>query len=57
LTKSRPRIVTLNEADRKYYPVLLRTEPPTLLTYEEVRSKLPRMCVMHVPATHPRDEG
>ena len=42
-----------------FYPVILRTNPPTVLTREQVDQYWAgKVCkVFHIPATHPRDEG
>jgi len=39
-----------------FYPVMLRTDPPTILTREEVERKVPCIKITHIPATCPRDE-
>lgn len=39
-----------------FYPVILQTDPPTLLTREEVDEKVPHVKVTHIPATCPREE-
>ena len=43
-----------------FYPVILPTVPPTVLTREEVdryfNSRNTTITVMHLPATHPRSE-
>ena len=40
----------------KFWPVVLATVPPTLLTEEEALKKVPHVKVLHIPATHPRNE-
>ena len=42
-----------------FYPAILRTNPPTVLTRAEVDQYWAgKVCkVFHIPATHPRDEG
>lgn len=42
---------------KDFWPVVLRTDPPTIMTREEAYAKVPRMAVTHVAATNPRDEG
>jgi len=39
-----------------FWPVILRTDPPTLMTEEEAYKKVPAMKVTHLPATMPREE-
>ena len=42
---------------KPFWPCILRTEPPTLMTKEEADAKVPKMYHYHIDATHPRDEG
>ena len=42
---------------KPFWPVLLRTDPPTFQTEEEAYTKVPYMRVTRIYATHPRDEG
>lgn len=39
-----------------FWPVILRTEPPSILTKEEAFKKVPKMRVTHIPSTRPREE-
>ena len=43
-----------------FYPIILATSPPTVLTREEVdryfQSRNTTVSVIHIPATHPREE-
>jgi hypothetical protein len=41
---------------KDFWPVVLRTDPPTLMTREEAYAKVPHMIVTHVEATHPNRE-
>jgi hypothetical protein len=38
------------------WPMILRTEPPTIMTREEAYAKVPYMRIIHIPATLPREE-
>jgi hypothetical protein len=38
------------------WPMILRTEPPTIMTREEAYAKVPYMRIIHFPATLPREE-
>jgi hypothetical protein len=46
--------------EKDFYPVILATVPPTMLTREEVdsyfRERGTYVKVLHIPATNPRDE-
>ena len=42
---------------KPFWPCVLRTEPPTILTEEEVLRKVPFMTNTHIPATNPREES
>jgi len=41
---------------KKFWPCVLRTDPPVLLTEQEALEKVPHMRVTHIPATHPNEE-
>jgi hypothetical protein len=47
----------LKSVKKPFWPCILRTDPPTIMTEEEAYAKVPYMTNFHVPATHPRDEG
>jgi hypothetical protein len=40
----------------EFWPVVLATDPPTIMTEEEAYRKVPYMKVLHIPATLPRNE-
>lgn len=40
----------------EFWPVVLQTSPPTLLTREEAYARVPAMHVTHIAATNPRSE-
>lgn len=40
----------------EFWPCILMTSPPTLMTREEAYAKVPYMRVTHIPATNPREE-
>jgi hypothetical protein len=44
------------QVEDDFYPVVLQTRPPTIMTREEVYRKVPSMRVTHIPATNPRPE-
>jgi len=50
------KVLGPDDHDDSFYPVLLRTVPPTVLTRGDVVSKVPWVKVLHIPATHPRAE-
>jgi hypothetical protein len=45
---------------KDFYPVILATDPPTLLTRKEVEDYFKKrgtvVKMLHIPATHPREE-
>jgi len=40
----------------EFYPCILMTSPPTLLTREQTDARVPHVRVTHIPATNPRNE-
>jgi hypothetical protein len=40
----------------KYWPMILRCDPPIVMTREQAYSAVPHLRVTHIPATHPREE-
>lgn len=47
----------MKKVKKPFWPIALRTEPPTIMTEEEAYAKVPHMKVTRVYATHPHDEG
>lgn len=39
-----------------FWPVILKTVPPTVMTREEAYAKAPAMMVTYIPATNPHPE-
>lgn len=39
-----------------FWPIILQTTPPILLTREEAYARVPYIKVTHIPATNPRSE-
>ncbi len=44
------------EVKDDFWPVILQTVPPTLLTREEAYARVQAMRVTHIAATNPRPE-
>lgn len=42
---------------KPFWPLVLRTDPPTIMTREEAYAKVPYMRITRIKATNPRDEG
>ena len=49
------KLVSAREMDT-VKPFVMHTEPPYILTWEEICKKIPNMRVLHISATNPRPE-
>ena len=51
-----PRKDKAASEDEKFWPVVLATVPPRVMTREEAYRKVPHAKMLHIEATHPRSE-
>ncbi len=50
------KIAERSEELCSFWPVVLATVPPTVMTREEAYRKVPHARMLHIEATHPRSE-
>lgn len=54
--KKKSQRTSIERQRDKFWPVILRTVPPIVMTKEDAYKKVPFMKVTYIPATCPRDE-